>query len=116
MELKDFIKETLEQIVEGVSSANNAVENHGGTINPEKSSFKRDGDWNIMNAGVPHNVDFDVGLTSIDKKGSAEGIGVFLGSVNLGKKNESDVEQTAVTKVKFSIPLVLPKGRNTDVN
>ena len=41
---------------------------------------------------MPQNVEFDVGLTSIDKKGATEGIGVFLGSVSLGKKNETGIE------------------------
>ena len=53
---------------------------------------------------------FDVGLTSTDKKGSSEGIGVFLGSLNIGKKNDSGVEQVAISKVKFTVPLILPPG------
>jgi hypothetical protein len=32
------------------------------------------------------NVEFDVALTSTDKTGSTEGVGVFLGGVSLGKK------------------------------
>lgn len=59
---------------------------------------------------MPHSVEFDVGLTSVDRSGSSEGIGVFLGGVSLGKKNDSGLEQTAITKIKFSIPLVLPSG------
>ena len=78
MELKEFVKATLEQIVEGVASAQESM--------------------------------FDVGLTATDKRGSAEGIGVFLGSISLGKKNETGVEQVVITKVRFSVPLVLPLG------
>ena len=59
---------------------------------------------------MPQDVVFDVGLTSTDKTGSSEGIGVFLGSVNLGKKNDSGAESVAITKVKFTVPLVLPPG------
>jgi hypothetical protein len=60
---------------------------------------------------MPQQVEFDVGLTSTDKSGSSEGIGVFLGSISLGKKNNSDSESVAVTKVKFSVPIVLPAGK-----
>lgn len=112
MELKDFIRQTLEQIVEGVSSARSHVEDRGGTINPTSITFRRDGEWNNFNSGMPQNVEFDVGLTSVDKKGATEGIGVFLGSVSLGKKNESGLEHTAVTRVRFSVPLVFPKGKD----
>lgn len=59
---------------------------------------------------MPQEVVFDVGLTSTDKSGSTEGIGVFLGSINLGKKNEVGAEHVAITKVKFTVPLVLPPG------
>jgi hypothetical protein len=110
VELKDFIKATLEQIVEGATLAQASIKGRGGIINPSNMSFQKDGQWNNYSHAMPQEVVFDVGLTSTDKSGSAEGIGVFLGSINLGKKNEATAEQVAVTKVRFSVPLVLPPG------
>lgn len=110
MELKEFIKETVENIVEGVVAAQDVIAEKGAEINPRKVQFRQNGEWNNYNSGMPHSVEFDVGLTSVDKSGSTEGIGVFLGGVSLGKKNDSGVEQTAITKIKFTIPLVLPSG------
>ena len=110
MELKDFVKATLEQIVEGASLAQKSIKEKGGIVNPSNMSFQKDGAWNTYNHAMPQEVVFDVGLTSTDKRGSTEGIGVFLGSINLGKKNEAGAEQVAITKVKFSVPLVLPPG------
>lgn len=110
MELKDFIKTTLEQIVEGTALAQQSIKTKGGIINPSNMSFQKDGTWNNYNHAMPQEVMFDVGLTSTDKSGSTEGIGVFLGSISLGKKNDFGVEQVAVTKVKFTVPLVLPPG------
>ena len=110
MELKDFIKATLEQIVEGAALAQESIKKRGGIVNPSNMSFQKDGNWNNYNHAMPQEVVFDVGLTSTDKSGSTEGIGVFLGSISLGKKNEIGVEQVAVTKVKFAVPLVLPPG------
>lgn len=86
MELKDFIKETVTQIVDGVVEAQAAIGQHGAEINPKKVQFKEAGQLNYHNSGKPQMVEFDVGLTSIQKTGSAEGIGVFLGSISLGKK------------------------------
>ncbi|WP_289032075.1 hypothetical protein [uncultured Paraglaciecola sp.] len=111
MELKEFVKITLEQIVEGVASAKETIDAHGGTINPTGVVFKKDGSYNSYDHAMPQDVVFDVGLTSTDKSGSLEGIGVFLGSVNLGKKNETGTENMAVTKVSFTVPLVLPPGK-----
>jgi len=110
MELKDFIKETITQIVEGVVEAQEQINKHGAEINPKKVQFREAGQNNYYNSGKPQAVEFDIGLTSIKKTGSSEGIGVFLGSVSLGKKNEEGDEHTAISRIKFSLPLVLPSG------
>lgn len=110
MELSEFVKATIEQIVVGAAEAQKSIADKGASINPSSIQFQKDGAWNTYDHVMPQDVEFDVGLTSTDKKGSSEGIGVFLGSVSLGKKNESGVEHVAVTKVKFTIPLVLPAG------
>jgi hypothetical protein len=114
MELKEFIKVTLEQIVEGAALAQESVKARGGIVNPLNLYFQKDGNWNSYSHAMPQEVMFDVGLTSTGKSGSTEGIGVFLGSISLGKKNEVGVEQVAITKVKFSVPLVLPPGEKLD--
>lgn len=116
MELKEFIKETVENIVEGVVAAQEIIADKGAEINPRKVQFRQNGEWNNFNSGMPHSVEFDVGLTSMDKSGSVEGVGVFLGGVSLGKKNDSGVEQTAITKIKFTIPLVLPAGSGKHID
>lgn len=110
MELKEFVRETIEQIVEGVTAAQSKIEEKGAVINPSEMEFFKDGNWSNYSHAMPQEVEFDVGLTSTDTKGSNEGIGVFLGSISLGKKNNVGIENVAVTKVKFSVPLVLPAG------
>lgn len=110
MELKEFVAETLQQIFEGVALAQSKTSGLGGAINPDSVRFQEGGQWNHFKGGMPQDVEFDVGLTSIDKKGQSEGIGVFLGSVNLGKKNQTDLEHTAITRVKFSVLITLPVG------
>jgi hypothetical protein len=115
MELKDFVKATLEQIVEGVVNAQDSIESHGASINPTSLRYTKDGQNNNFEHAMPQDVVFDVGLTSTDKSGSSEGIGVFLGSISLGKKNDKGAESVAVTKVKFTVPLVLPPGKDMKV-
>ncbi|MFH1081649.1 MAG: hypothetical protein V1766_15545 [Pseudomonadota bacterium] len=110
MELKEFVKVTLEQIVEGAALAQQSIKAKSGIVNPSNMSFQKDGAWNNYSHAMPQEVVFDVGLTSLDKSGSTEGIGVFLGSISLGKKNDLGAEQVAVTKVRFTVPLVLPPG------
>ncbi len=110
MELKEFVKVTIEQIIEGAAAAQESIKESGAIVNPSSMQFRKDGEWNEYNHAMPQEVEFDVGLTATDKKGSTEGVGVFLGSISLGKKNDSGIESVAVTKVKFKVPLVLPAG------
>jgi hypothetical protein len=114
LELKDFVKITIEQIVEGAALAQESIKEYGGIVNPTGMNFFKDGQRSIYRHAMPQEIKFDVGLTSTDKSGSTEGIGVFLGSISLGKKNDSAVEQVAVTKVQFTVPLVLPPGESLD--
>lgn len=110
MELKEFIQATLQQIVEGVSAAQKDAATTGAIINPSALRFTQHGQYNEFTHSMPTQVEFDVGLVTTDKKDSTEGIGVFLGSINLGKKNVSGIENVAITRVKFSVPVVLPPG------
>jgi hypothetical protein len=111
VELKDFVRATLEQIVEGTAAAQEAIQEKGGLVNPANVQYRKDGAWNSYEDAVPQDVVFDVALTATDKRGSSEGIGVFLGSISLGKKNEAGIEHVAITKVRFSVPLVLPSAQ-----
>ena len=112
MELREFVRVTLEQIVQGVSDAQRAIGDEGGIVNPVDISFTKDGAYNSYSHAMPQEVLFDVALTATDKHGATEGIGVFLGGISLGKKTDAGVEQVAVTKVRFSVPLVLPPGKS----
>jgi hypothetical protein len=110
VQLREFVKITIEEIVEGAAQAQASIKERGGIVNPSNMSFQKDGSWNNYQHAMPQEVLFDVALTSTDKAGTTEGIGVFLGSISLGKKNASDVEHVAITKVRFTVPLVLPPG------
>jgi hypothetical protein len=113
MELSKFIQNTLQQIIEGVSESQSYAQEKGAVINPSKSQFYKDGKSNHYNQAMPQEVQFDVGLTSINSDGSNEGVGVFLGAIKLGKNNQESSQNSAVTKVKFTVPLVLPTvGKN----
>ena len=110
MELNLFIQQAIENIIDGVVAAQTSIKDKGAEINPRKVQFQENGQYNNYNSGMPRFVEFDVGLTSANKTGSTEGIGVFLGSISLGRKNTDGAEHVAVTRLKFSVPLVLPSG------
>lgn len=110
MELKDFVSETIKNIVAGVSEAQKSTNEYGAVVNPSGLNYHKDGQQNHSTHALPQEILFNVGLTSTNKGGSSEGIGVFLGGVTLGKKNDSGTEDVAVTSVQFTVPIVFPAG------
>ena len=108
MELRAFVQATIQQIIDGITDAQNSSKESGAIINPAVLRYKKDGQFNAFHQGMPTSVEFDVALVSTEKKGSTEGIGVFLGGVSLGKKNDSGAELVSHTKVRFTVPILLP--------
>lgn len=108
MELKEFIKETLTQIVDGVVAAQEATLNTGAIISPADAKTK---DERIHTRGNDYigSVYFEVGLTNIEGENSKHGIGVWLGSIGIGTQSNDETGKAAVTNIKFSVPIMLPQ-------
>lgn len=118
MELDQFIKSTLVQIVDGVSEAEKVLQERGASVNPIGGHFdqKQVGGrtWSFED-GVSEVVEFDVALTNSEKEGTSAGIGVLLGGIKLGANGKSEETITSVTRIKFSVPVLLPKGKKLKV-
>ncbi|MEG1007965.1 MAG: hypothetical protein RSO15_17055 [Bacteroides sp.] len=102
MELKDFVKETLLQIAQGVREAQDAVKEYDATVNPMQ--YQKTGD--ITNAKINNqfypvqDIDFEVALTSSNEEGVKAGIGVLLGSLNLGTNKTEDSKALSIKLCK----------------
>lgn len=108
MDLKDFVKETLVQITEGVKEAQEECKKSGCRINPE---YKKDGKkerYTDDNNPVTE-VHFKVGLSSDSSEKDKGGIAVSFATVALGHSNEHGDSYSSDTSVEFSIPVALPK-------
>lgn len=130
MEIKEFINETLVQIVEGVVEANKKLITKGACI-PTENVGARDGFFDVS----PHKrdepikryikVDFDIAVEALSDgiskiEGTAEVDGAIKLQVALISKAEvngkgsisvSDTQQNMqqnIHHVKFSLPLSLP--------
>ena len=113
MDLKEFVAQTLGQIIGGVKAAQAEATVLGGEVNPHLNTTHSElGKQGFLWAGGRYAqvVQFDVALTVIEGTGTKGGIGVFAGAINLGSSGESKAESTSVSRVKFSVPLVLPKS------
>jgi len=112
MELKDFVSETLKQIIDGVVNAQNHAIEHGAEINPRDLHLLKSGSQPAYSNGG-HNkfaqvVDFDVALTTTDGKKGKGGVGVFTGPLNIGGNLQTEQLNSSISKINFSVPIFLP--------
>jgi hypothetical protein len=56
-------------------------------------------------------IDFDISLTETQGGEAKGGIGVFFGSVGLGAQAKSEAGSSAMNRVKFSVPIMLPTSK-----
>ena len=116
MELQEFISTTLVQIVKGIENAKEQLKDSKAIINPR----------NVSTGGVTHpsihgyldthkqfykvvqKIDFDVAVTAEKAKETSGAIGIHVGSIGLGSKGRSESNSSVVSRIQFSIPIVLP--------
>ena len=111
MELKMFIKNTLTDIVEGIKEAKEVYSKNGGALSPELKAP-------VINSNIERvegkyykeisNIEFEISLTNEDKEGNTSGIGVMLGSINIGAKKDANTTENVATKIKFTVPVIFP--------
>jgi hypothetical protein len=110
MELKEFVRETLLQLTEGVREAQEECRKHGGMVNPMLEAPRVHGSKaKIGDKYYPvTDVGFKVGLTENNGVKDKTGIGVFFSSIAIGVEQKKDTGHQAVTCIDFSIPVLLP--------
>ncbi len=114
MELKEFIKTALTEIVEGVSEASEEAGKHGATIgSTELYGYLKEAKVTTNVDSLPvSQVDFDIALTEAKKSDTKGGIGVHLGALKLGSDGSSHNENGSHSRIKFSVPIVFNKPKS----
>lgn len=115
MEIKDFVRDTLVQIVTGIDEANKTLV----SLDSFVASSNMAG-LNCMHTSknkVPHyvaNVDFDIAVTTEQTNTAKDGVkfgisvvGVGLG-MDLGSEHKGENQNQTISRIKFSLPLALP--------
>jgi hypothetical protein len=113
MELKDYIKETLTQIIQGVSEAQKFAAENNSKINPSNVQLFYKGDNPIYSDKNNNNyaqiIDFDIAITVTEGNNNKGGVGVFFGTFGAGGQIENQQMNSNVNRIKFSVPVFLPK-------
>ena len=108
MDLKEFTKQTLVQIVEGTQEANEELKDLDAYITCEKM-FNSNGPSLSAKGLNVITVDFDVAITATETEGINGGAGLKVAMLNLGGGTESKTENQTISRIKYSLPLVLKK-------
>lgn len=117
MELQDFIKQSIVQIVNGVFEAQKEVADKGASVNPSGLHLKGDqikGHAVTNDGNVTQHIEFDVAVTTTEGTGTKGGIGVVAGVLALGAQGQSSESTQAVSRLKFTIPILLPADHRSD--
>lgn len=115
MVLKDFIKETLTQIVSGIEETNAEIVSKSAFVVSSNIQASKDNCKikatidKSRNYHVISDVDFDVAISTQDSE-KVQGGGQIqvLSFLNLGSNGSSENLSSSVSRVKFTIPLALP--------
>jgi hypothetical protein len=104
MELHEFVRETLVQIIRGVLDAQGDAAIAGGSaaIVPVTPGVSR------VNSSVYQDVTFSLAVTAASGTATKGGIMVVAGVLGLGSHGESRAQQEASSRVSFAIPVRLP--------
>jgi len=114
MELSEFVKQSLTQIVGGVKASQDDIRSQGGFVNPAvfASSPGNEGATHFGSVGDGQNVllvDFDVAVTITDTIEGGVGGKLSVASffkVEAGGKGSTASE--AISRIRFKVPLALP--------
>ena len=116
MELQEFITTTLVQIARGIENAAKELEGTRAIVNPRNVHAiegKGNSVYGYLNTQkqfykVVQKIDFDVAVTAEKGTETKGGIGIQVGSIGLGSQGKSEKSNSSVSRICFSIPIVLP--------
>lgn len=113
MDLKDFTKQTLIQIVEGAAEANEVLGKHNAFI-PDTNIYNKDECYYAVDKEKIKRkivtVDFDVAITATESEEANGGASLKVASLLcLGGGTENRTENQTISRIKYTLPLVLAK-------
>lgn len=115
MDLKEFIKTVLIDIVEGVEQAKIETDGKAGHVCPSMSpayAEKAKIQFNALNGYYYQQAEFDVAVTAENKTDGGVKAGVkVLGLMEAGMGGNVSSNNSTISRIKFHVPLGLaPKG------
>ena len=106
MELQEFIKQSLVQIVKGVNEAQNEAIDVGARINPVGKLLSGGGETHFVQTELnPQSIQFDVAISVSEEKTAGGKISVLANILNLGAEAKMENLSSLVHRIKFEVPV-----------
>mgnify|MGYP000261649621 CR=1 FL=1 len=120
MDLKDFIRESLVQISQGIEEANEALKNSAAEVNPpkfiahtgESQAYGRVSATADENKPLVHLVDFDVAIQAQQGSEAGGGLKLSIASIGVGADAKTKDSHSTESRLKFGIPMIYPSKKN----
>lgn len=109
MDLQEFTKQTLIQIVEGTKEANEALCDLDAYVTNQQLTNSKGP--SLFHSGLNViEVGFDVAITATESEGSNGCASLKVASlINIGGGVDNKTENQTISRIKYSLPLVLAK-------
>ncbi len=92
MELDEFVRKTIEQVISGVAHARyHAIANNA-----------------HLPGGLINSIEFDVAVTVTEGSETKAGAGITVAGIGIGGHGKTELTNTSVSRIKFSVPVRLP--------
>jgi len=110
MDLKTFVAESIEQVIDGVVVAQEHARQHGAVVNPAKRqmSLSTRQTCQFDEPQLSQSIEFDVAVTVEEGSSKKAGARIFVAPLGLGGQRESATTAQTLSRVRFSVPVSLP--------
>ena len=96
IDLKTFVSETIQQIIEGTKDAGSYI----------KENIKHDEYGYVsIGSGKPSKIQFDISVTTSETAKKEGKAGILIHVVDFGVKGSDSLEATSINKIRFSVPV-----------
>jgi hypothetical protein len=110
MDLKEFVRNSIVSIVEGIAAAQQEVAAKGARLNPADHSLYSDkrAILEVSNRRYAHidELEFDIAVTTGATTGTEGGAGIRVLGVDLGAKMEGATNDQRVSRIHFRVPRI----------
>lgn len=109
MELKEFVKTTLEQVLEAVKEVKTQ---HPQIVCPEPVANTGNGSVTRKGGQFIKDIEYDVAIVVCETSGSSKGAGIFVAGLGIGGQAKDSTSNSTTSRIRFSVPVAFSGDEN----